>query len=59
MLNWTVTLFVIALMAAILGLGRVAGPSADIAWLSALLAVLMSVFGFVARTLTSSGGAIP
>ena len=43
MLSWSVTFFVIALVAALLGFGGVAGMSADIGWLFALLAVLMIV----------------
>lgn len=59
MLNWAVTFFVFALVAAILGLGRVAGPGADLSWLFALLGVLVGVFGLVASTLSSDGRAIP
>jgi uncharacterized membrane protein YtjA (UPF0391 family) len=43
MLNWSVTFFVIAIVAALLGFGGVAGMSADIGWLFALLAVLLVV----------------
>ena len=43
MLSWSLAFFVIALIAALLGLGGVAGMSADIGWLFALLAVVMLV----------------
>jgi uncharacterized membrane protein YtjA (UPF0391 family) len=43
MLSWSVTFFVIAMVAALLGFGGVAGLSADVGWLFALLAVLMVV----------------
>ena len=43
MLSWSLTFFIIALVAALLGLGGVAGLSADIGWLFALLAVVMLV----------------
>ena len=43
MLSWSVTFFIIALVAALLGFGGVAGMSADIGWLFALLAVVMLV----------------
>ena len=43
MLSWSVTFFIIALVAAFLGFGGVAGMSADVGWLFALLAVLMVV----------------
>ena len=47
MLSWSVTFFIIALVAALLGFGGVAGMSADIGWLFALLAVLMVVVTLV------------
>ena len=43
MLSWSLTFFIIALVAALLGLGGVAGMSADIGWLFALLAVVMLI----------------
>lgn len=47
MLSWSVTFFVIALIAALLGLGGVAGMSADIGWFFAVLAVIMLVVTFI------------
>ena len=43
MLSWSLAFFVIALVAALLGLGGVAGMSADIGWLFAVLAVVLLV----------------
>lgn len=45
MLNWALTFFVIALIAAVLGFGGVAGLSADIGWLFAVIAVILLVVG--------------
>ena len=43
MLHWAVTFFVIALVAAFLGLGGIAGMSADIGKLFVVLAVILLV----------------
>jgi uncharacterized membrane protein YtjA (UPF0391 family) len=56
MLNWAVTFFVIALIAAFLGFGGVAGLSADIGWLFAVLGVVVLGIGLLSRAL---GGRSP
>ena len=47
MLNWALTFFVIALIAAVLGFGGVAGMSADIGWMFAVIAVILLVVGML------------
>lgn len=47
MLSWALTFFVIALVAAALGLGGVAGLSADIGWLFAVIGVILLVVSMV------------
>ena len=47
MLSWALTFFVIALVAAALGLGGVAGLSADIGWLFAVIGVILLVVAMV------------
>jgi uncharacterized membrane protein YtjA (UPF0391 family) len=60
MLNWAVTFFVIAIIAALLGFGGVAGMSADIGWLLAVLAVVVLAIGLLGRALGGGGrGALP
>lgn len=49
MLNWALTFFVIALIAAVLGFGGVAGMSANIGWLLAVLGVVVLVIGLVSN----------
>jgi uncharacterized membrane protein YtjA (UPF0391 family) len=56
MLNIALTFFVIALVAALLGFGGVAGLSADIGWLFAVLAVVILVVGLFSRSI---GGRTP
>ena len=56
MLSWSVTFFIIALVAALLGFGGVAGMSADIGWLFAVLAVVILVVGLFSRSI---GGRTP
>jgi len=56
MLNVALTFFVIALIAALLGFGGVAGLSADIGWLFAVLAVVILVAGLFSRSI---GGRTP
>lgn len=43
MFNWALMFFVIALVAAALGMGGVAGLSADIGWLFAVIGVILLV----------------
>lgn len=45
MLSWAITFFVVALVAALLGFGGVAGMSAEIGWLLAVLGVVLLVVG--------------
>lgn len=47
MLSWAITFFVIALIAAALGLGGVAGLSANIGYLFAVLAVIFLVIALI------------
>jgi uncharacterized membrane protein YtjA (UPF0391 family) len=51
MLNIALTFFVIALVAALLGFGGVAGLSADIGWLFAVLAVVILIVGLFSRSI--------
>lgn len=55
MLNYAVTFFVIALIASLLGFGGVAGMSAQIGWLFAMLAVVFLVVALV----SGRRGALP
>jgi uncharacterized membrane protein YtjA (UPF0391 family) len=48
MLSWALTFFVVALVAALLGFRGVAGMSAEIGWLFAVLAVIFLVVGLIA-----------
>jgi len=56
MLHYALVFFVIALIAAALGFRGVAGMSAEIGWLFAVLAVVILVAGLVTSTL---GGRSP
>jgi uncharacterized membrane protein YtjA (UPF0391 family) len=47
MLHYAVTFFVIALIASALGFGGVAGMSAEIGWLFAIIAVVLLVVSIV------------
>ena len=51
MLNWAHTFFVIALIAAVLGFSGVAGMSANIGWLLAVLGVIVLVVGVIGHSL--------
>jgi uncharacterized membrane protein YtjA (UPF0391 family) len=59
MLNWAVTFFVIALIAALLGFSGVAGMSANIGWLLAVLGVVVLAIGLLARALGGGRSALP
>ena len=48
MLQWALTFFVIALIAAALGFGHVAGLSAEIGWIFVVVAVIFLVVGLLA-----------
>jgi uncharacterized membrane protein YtjA (UPF0391 family) len=52
MLNWALTFFVIAIIAAALGFGGVAGMSANIGWLLAVLGVVVLIVGLVGHSIT-------
>ena len=47
MLSWALTFFIIALVAAALGMGGVAGLSANIGWLFAVIGVILLVVAMV------------
>ena len=51
MLNWAITFFIIAIVAALLGFGGVAGMSANIGWLLAVLGVVVLAIGLLSRGL--------
>jgi uncharacterized membrane protein YtjA (UPF0391 family) len=59
MLNWAVTFFVIAIIAALLGFGGVAGMSANIGWILAVLGVVVLAIGLLGRAIGGGRGAIP
>lgn len=45
--SWALTFFVVALIAAALGYGGVAGMSANIGWLFAVIGVILLVVGML------------
>jgi uncharacterized membrane protein YtjA (UPF0391 family) len=47
MLSWAITFFIVALVAAFLGLGGVAGLSANVGWLLAVLGVIVLVVSLI------------
>lgn len=51
MLSWAITFFIIALVAALLGFGGVAGMSAHIGWILAVLGVVVLALGLLSRGL--------
>lgn len=57
MLNYAITFFVIALIAAALGFGGVAGLSADFGWFFAVLALVLLAVGLLSGR--GSGSALP
>ena len=59
MLSWAVTFFVIALIAAVLGFSGVAGMSANIGWLLAVLGVIVLVVGVLGNNLGGRTGTLP
>jgi uncharacterized membrane protein YtjA (UPF0391 family) len=60
MLSWALTFFVIALIAAVLGFSGVAGMSANIGWLLAVLGVIVLVVGVLGNNLGGrSTGSLP
>ena len=52
MLSYALAFFVVALVAAALGMSGVAGLSADVGWLFAVVGVLLLVAGMVTGTAT-------
>jgi len=56
MLSWALTFFVVALIAAALGFGGVAGLSADIGWLFAVIGVILLIVSMVSGATTSRRG---
>ena len=52
MLNWALMFFVVAIIASVLGLRGVAGLSAEIGWLFAVVAVVLLVVGLFGGVLT-------
>jgi uncharacterized membrane protein YtjA (UPF0391 family) len=55
MLSYALTFFIIALIAAALGLGGVAGLSADVGWLFAVIGVILLVASMVTGAATRRG----
>jgi uncharacterized membrane protein YtjA (UPF0391 family) len=51
MLHYALVFFVIALIAAVLGFGGVAGLSAEIGWFFAVLAVIVLAVGLISGAL--------
>jgi uncharacterized membrane protein YtjA (UPF0391 family) len=47
MLSWALTFFVIALIAALLGFGNVAGLSAEFGWIFVVIAVIFLIVGLL------------
>jgi uncharacterized membrane protein YtjA (UPF0391 family) len=52
MLNWALIFFVVAIVASVLGLRGVAGLSAEIGWLFAIVAVVLLVVGLFGGVLS-------
>ncbi len=52
MMNWAITLLVIALIAAVLGFTGIAGVAIEIAWIVFVIGMTMSIFFFI-RSSTS------
>src|SRR5258705_4745067 len=50
MISWAVTFFVIALIAAVLGFSGIAGTAVNIAWICAVIGIVLAiVFGVMGR----------
>ena len=47
MLNWAVVFFIIAIVAAIFGFSGVAGAAANIAWILAVIGIVLAIAFFV------------
>ncbi len=59
MLNYTITFFVLAVIAAILGFGGLAGTFVEIAKFLAILFVVLLVISLVYNLITGRRGAVP
>ena len=50
MISWAVTFFVIALIAAVLGFSGIAGAAVNLAWIFAVIGIILAVvFGVMGR----------
>ncbi len=50
MISWAVTFFIIAIIAAVLGFSGIAGTAVNIAWILAVVGIVLAlVFGVVGR----------
>ena len=50
MISWAVTFFVIALIAAVLGFSGIAGTAVNLAWICAVIGIVLAlVFGVMGR----------
>ena len=47
MLNWAVVFFIVAIVAAIFGFSGVAGAAANIAWILAVIGIVLAIAFFV------------
>jgi uncharacterized membrane protein YtjA (UPF0391 family) len=51
MISWAVTFFVIALIAAVLGFSGIAGTAVNLAWICAVIGIVLAlVFGVMGRS---------
>ena len=48
MISWAITFFVIALIAAVLGFSGIAGTAANIAWILAVIGIILAIVFAVA-----------
>ena len=46
MISWAVTFFIIALIAAVLGFSGIAGTAVNIAWILAVVGVILAIIFF-------------
>jgi uncharacterized membrane protein YtjA (UPF0391 family) len=47
MLSWAVTFFIIAIIAALLGFSGIAGTAVNIAWILAVIGIVLAIVFFV------------
>ena len=47
MISWAITFFIIALIAAVLGFSGIAGAAANIAWILAIIGIILAIVFFV------------